>query len=64
VISLRYLFEEIQEEKDGLFSKKALAEKGHVSQGDIAALADCLVQTGITASITVIPVWPNFIKNL
>jgi hypothetical protein len=26
-----YLFEEIQEEKDGLFSTKALAEKGHVS---------------------------------
>ena len=33
-----YLFEEIQDEKDGLFSKKALAEKGHVSQGDIASL--------------------------
>jgi SAM-dependent methyltransferase len=31
-----FLFEEIQEEKDGLFSKKALAEKGHVSQADIA----------------------------
>jgi hypothetical protein len=35
-----YLFEEIQEEKDGLFSKKPLAEKGHVSQGDIAALLE------------------------
>jgi hypothetical protein len=33
-----YLFEEIQDEKDGLFSKKALAEKGHVSQSDIASL--------------------------
>ena len=33
-----YLFEEIEEEKAGLFSKKALAEKGHVSQGDIASL--------------------------
>jgi type II restriction/modification system DNA methylase subunit YeeA len=33
-----YLFEEIEEEKLGLFSKKALAEKGHVSQGDIASL--------------------------
>jgi len=31
-----YLFEEIEEEKAGLFSKKALAEKGHVLQGDIA----------------------------
>jgi type II restriction/modification system DNA methylase subunit YeeA len=33
-----YLFEEIEEDKDGLFSKKALAEKGHVSQDDIASL--------------------------
>ncbi len=33
-----YLFEEIDEEKAGLFSTKALAEKGHVSQGDIASL--------------------------
>jgi hypothetical protein len=37
-VPTEYLFEEIQEEKDGLFSKKALAEKGHVSQGDIASL--------------------------
>jgi hypothetical protein len=33
-----YLFEEIQDEKDGLFSQKAMAEKGHVSQADIASL--------------------------
>lgn len=33
-----YLIEEIEEDKAGLFSKKALAEKGHVSQGDITAL--------------------------
>ena len=33
-----YLFEEVAEEKDGLFSRKALVEKGHVSQGDIASL--------------------------
>jgi hypothetical protein len=33
-----YLFEEIQDEKDGLFSQKALAEKRHVSQADIASL--------------------------
>jgi hypothetical protein len=33
-----YLFEEIEEEKDGLFSKRMLAEKGHVSPGDIASL--------------------------
>lgn len=37
-VPTEYLFEEIQEEKDGLFSKKALAEKGHVSQGDIGSL--------------------------
>ena len=33
-----YLFEEIQEEKAGLFSKKALAEKGCISEDDIASL--------------------------
>jgi len=33
-----YLFEEMQEEKDGLFSRAALAEKGHVSQHDISSL--------------------------
>lgn len=33
-----YLFEEIQEEKDGLFSKKALAVNEHVSHGDIVGL--------------------------
>ncbi len=42
-----YLFEEIQEEKDGLFSKKALAEKGHVSQPDIALLVE-LFENGKT----------------
>jgi hypothetical protein len=33
-----YLFDEIEDDKAGLFNKKALAEKGHVSQGDIASL--------------------------
>ena len=33
-----YLLEEIEEEKAGLFSKKVMAEKGHVSQVDIASL--------------------------
>ena len=33
-----YLFEDIQDDKDGLFSKKALAEKGYVSQADISSL--------------------------
>src|SRR5262245_39583976 len=35
-----YLFEEIEEEKAGLFSKKALAEKGHVAQADITYLLE------------------------
>ena len=33
-----YLFEEIENEKTPLFSNKSHAEKGHVSQGDIASL--------------------------
>ncbi len=33
-----FLFEEIENENTPLFSKRALAEKGHVSQGDIASL--------------------------
>jgi hypothetical protein len=37
-----YLFKEIEEEKAGLFSKKALAEKGDVSQGDIASLLELI----------------------
>lgn len=35
-----YLFEEIEEEKAGLFSKKALAEQGHVQQSDISSLLE------------------------
>ena len=33
-----YLFEEIEDAETPLLSRKALAEKGHVSQGDIASL--------------------------
>jgi type II restriction/modification system DNA methylase subunit YeeA len=50
-----YLFEEIQEEKDGLFSKKALAEKGHVSQGDIAALLELFENAKTFGSLIQIP---------
>src|SRR6202035_4976536 len=39
-VPTEYLVEEIQEDKDALFSKKALAEKAHVSQSDIASLLD------------------------
>ncbi len=35
-----YLFEEIEEAQTPLFSKKVMAEKGHVSQGDIASLLE------------------------
>lgn len=50
-----YLFEEIQEEKDGLFSKKALAEKGHVSQGDIASLLELFENARTFGSLIQIP---------
>lgn len=50
-----YLFEEIQEEKDGLFSKKALAEKGHVSQADIASLVELFENAKTFGSLIQIP---------
>lgn len=50
-----YLFEEIQEEKDGLFSKKALAEKGHVSQVDIAALLELFENAKTFGSLIQVP---------
>ncbi len=50
-----YLFEEIQEEKDGLFSKKALAEKGHVSQADIAYLLELFENAKTFGSLIQIP---------
>ena len=50
-----YLFEEIQEEKDGLFSKKALAEKGHVSQSDIAALLELFENAKTFGSLIQVP---------
>jgi type II restriction/modification system DNA methylase subunit YeeA len=50
-----YLFEEIQEEKDGLFSKKALAEKGHVSPGDIATLLELFENAKTFGSLIRVP---------
>ncbi len=50
-----YLFEEIQEEKDGLFSKKALAEKGHVSQSDIAFLLELFQNVKTFGSLIQVP---------
>ncbi len=50
-----YLFEEIDEEKAGLFSKKALAEKGHVSQGDIASLLALFENAKTFGSLIQIP---------
>ena len=50
-----YLFEEIQDEKDGLFSKKALAEKGHVSQADIAYLLELFENAKTFGSLIQIP---------
>lgn len=50
-----YLFEEIQEEKDGLFSKKALAEKGHVSQADISNLLELFENAKTFGSLIQIP---------
>jgi SAM-dependent methyltransferase len=50
-----YLFDEIQEEEDGLFSKKALAEKGHVSQSDIAALLELFENAKTFGSLIQVP---------
>jgi len=54
-VPTEYLFEEIQEEKDGLFSKKALAEKGFVSQGDIANLLALFENAKTFGSLIQIP---------
>src|SRR5262249_16357563 len=50
-----YLFEEIEEEKAGLFSKKALAEKGHVSQADIAYLLELFENAKTFGSLIQVP---------
>jgi Eco57I restriction-modification methylase/N-6 DNA Methylase len=50
-----YLFEEIQEDKDGLFSKKELAEKGHVSRADIVSLLDLFENAKTFGSLIRVP---------
>ena len=49
------LFEEIDEKKRGLFSKAALAEKGHVSQADIAMLLELFENGKTFGSLIQIP---------
>ena len=51
-----YLFEEVQEEKDGLFSEKALAENGHVSQSDIVSLLALFESAKTLGSLVHVPV--------
>jgi type II restriction/modification system DNA methylase subunit YeeA len=51
----KYLFEEIQEDKDGLFSKKALAEKEHVSEADIVSLLDLFENAKTFGSLIQVP---------
>ena len=50
-----YLFEEIQEDKDGLFSKRAMAERGHVSQADIAILLELFDNAKTFGSLIQVP---------
>lgn len=57
-----YLFEEIEDDKAPLFSKKSLAEKGHVSQGDIAALLELFENATTFGSLIQVP--PKLTKNL
>ena len=50
-----YLFEEINEEKLGLFSKKAFAEKGYVSQAHIASLLKLFENAKTFGSLIQVP---------
>ncbi len=50
-----YLFEEIENEKAGLFSKKILAEKGHISKGDIASLLELFENAKTFGSLIQVP---------
>ncbi len=54
-VSKESLFEEIDEENRGLFSKQALAEKGHVSQADIVALIELFENGKTFGSLIQIP---------
>jgi len=57
-----YLIEEIEDAENPLFSKKALAEKGHVSQGDIASLLALFENAKTFGSLIQVP--PKLTKKL
>jgi hypothetical protein len=50
-----FLFEEMEDEKTPLFSREALAEKGHVSQRDIAALLELFENAKTFGSLIQVP---------
>lgn len=50
-----YLIEEVEEAKAPLFSKKVMAEKGHVSQPDIASLLELFENAKTFGSLIQIP---------
>ena len=49
------LFEDIEDEKAGLFSKKAMAEKGHVLPADIATLLELFENAKTFGSLIQVP---------
>jgi SAM-dependent methyltransferase len=57
-----YLIEEIEEAKTPLLSKRALAEKGHILQGDIASLLDLFENAKTFGSL--IRVQPKLMSKL
>jgi type II restriction/modification system DNA methylase subunit YeeA len=54
-VPVEHLFEEIEEERDGLFNKKALAEKGQVSQAAIASLLELFENAKTFGSLIQVP---------
>ncbi|HUY36850.1 MAG TPA: BREX-1 system adenine-specific DNA-methyltransferase PglX [Pirellulales bacterium] len=50
-----YLIEEIEDAESPLFSKKVLAEKGHVSHGDVAALLELFENAKTFGSLIQVP---------
>ena len=51
------LFDEIEEEKAGLFSKKSMGVKNHVSQADVAALLELFEEAKTFGSLIQIPTY-------
>jgi hypothetical protein len=51
----QYLLEEIEDEENPLFSRKALSEKGHVSQADVATLLDLFEDAKTFGSLIQVP---------